>query len=233
MTKDKDFKRLVRARMQKTGESYAAARASLVAKGTADGAPPLPDDYEKVAGMTDAAVEKATGKGWREWTAALDRVGAASWKHRAIAAHLHDELGVPSWWTQMIAVGYERLRGLRATGQRRDGSYEVSKSKTLAAPVSAAWKAFAEKRERRKWLPDLELTVTTATKPKSMRIRLDDGSRLDVYFTSKATAKSTKGAPKCAVTIQHRALPDAATKDRVRAMWTERLEALRRVLEPA
>lgn len=30
MTKDKDFKRLVRARMEKTGQSYAAAKASLL-----------------------------------------------------------------------------------------------------------------------------------------------------------------------------------------------------------
>jgi uncharacterized protein YndB with AHSA1/START domain len=220
MTKDKDFKRLVRARMQKTGESYAAARAKLFAKA----APPLPANYEKVAGMTDAAVEKATGKGWPEWTAILDRAGAASWKHRAIAEHLHGPLGVPSWWTQMIAVGYERLRGLRATGQRRDGSYEVSKSKTLGVPVSAVWKAFSEKRARSRWLPDLDLDITTATKPKSMRIRLGDGSRLDAYFTSKSAAK-------CGVTLQHRALPDAKAKERMRAFWTERLEALRAMLE--
>jgi uncharacterized protein YndB with AHSA1/START domain len=220
MTKDRDFKRLVRARMEKTGESYAAARASLLAKV----APPLPDDYEKIAGMTDAAVEKATGKAWPEWVAILDRAGAASWEHRAMSEHLHGPLAVPNWWTQMIAVGYERLRGLRATGQRRDGSYEVSKTRTLAVPVSVAWKSFSEKRTRNRWLRDLELTITTSTKPKSMRIRLGDGSRLDAYFTSKSSAK-------CAVTLQHRALPDAETKERMRAFWTERLEALRAMLE--
>ena len=32
MTTQKDFKRLVRGRMQKTGESYTAARASLLAQ---------------------------------------------------------------------------------------------------------------------------------------------------------------------------------------------------------
>ena len=31
MTRQKSFKRLVRARMEKTGESYSAARASLLA----------------------------------------------------------------------------------------------------------------------------------------------------------------------------------------------------------
>ena len=33
MTTQKDFKRVVRARMQKTGESYTAARAHVVGRG--------------------------------------------------------------------------------------------------------------------------------------------------------------------------------------------------------
>ena len=227
MTKDRDFKRLVRARMQKTGESYAAARARLLSQ-KEDWAqtPPLPAEYEKLAGMTDGAVARATGKTWPEWVGLLDEAGAASWEHRAIAEHLHGPLGAGDWWAQMIAVGYERLRGLRAPGQRRDGSYEVGKSKTFAAPVGLAWTAFSAKRERKKWLPDLDLTITTATKPKSMRIRLDDGSRLDVYFTAKGKAKS-------AVAVQHRALPDAEAKERMKAFWAERLEALRKLVEGA
>jgi len=86
MPKDKDLKRLIRARMTKTGESYTAARANLVtgpASPASDPAPPLPDDYEKVAGMSDAAVSKSTGKTWPEWTAILDAADAVSMEHRA------------------------------------------------------------------------------------------------------------------------------------------------------
>ena len=63
MPKDKDLKRLIRARMDKTGESYTAARAHVV------GAPPapLPEDHETVAGMRDEKVADATGRTWPEW----------------------------------------------------------------------------------------------------------------------------------------------------------------------
>jgi hypothetical protein len=57
-----------------------------------------------------------------------------------------------------------------------------------------------------------------------MRIRLDDGSRPDAYFASKSPEK-------CAVSLQHRALPDAKAKERMRAFWTHRVEALRAMLE--
>ena len=45
MPKDKDLKRLARRRMEKTGESYAAARAQLLKKKN-----PMPRDYAKLAG---------------------------------------------------------------------------------------------------------------------------------------------------------------------------------------
>ncbi len=94
MTKDKDLKRLIRARMEKTGESYTSARANLLAAAP----PPLPDDYEKLAGMSDAAVSKATGKTWVEWTEILDRVRAAEMEHRAIADFVYANHEISGWW---------------------------------------------------------------------------------------------------------------------------------------
>ena len=55
---------------------------------------------------------------------------------------------VPDWWTQMVTVGYERIKGLRARGQRRDGSYEATKSKVFAVPLGRLYRAFADKRTR-------------------------------------------------------------------------------------
>jgi len=34
----------------------------------------------------------------------------------------------------MVAVGYERIRGLRDRGQRLDGWYEMNKNRTFGAP---------------------------------------------------------------------------------------------------
>jgi len=215
MTKDKDFKRLVRARMEKTGESYTAARAHLLAKSPQ----PLADDYESLAGMKDDAVRKSTGRSWPEWAALLDRVGAAGWKHAEIARWLRETHDVPGWWSQMVTVGYERLRGLRDKGQRRGGGYDVNKSKTVRVPLSELWGAFADEVARARWLGDEKLTIRTANEPKSMRVRLAGDAPLDVYFEAKGDAKAT-------VTLQLRELPDRESADRARALWGERLEAL-------
>src|SRR5512141_590280 len=112
--------------MQKTGESYTAARHQLLAKKET----PNPD-YAARAGMSDASVRSATGRGWAEWVALLDSAAAASKPHRDIVRHAAGP-SVTSWWSQMVTVGYERIRGLRERGQRRGGSYEAGKSRTFA-----------------------------------------------------------------------------------------------------
>ncbi len=84
----------------------------------------------KVAGIGDAAVQAKTGKTWAQWCQVLDRAGARKMNHTAIATYLYDELGVPGWWCQMVAVGYEQARGLREKHQTPTG-YEISVSKTL------------------------------------------------------------------------------------------------------
>ena len=53
MPRDKDLKRLVRARMKKTGEAYTAARAQVLRKSPKP-ATPSPE-YAKLAGMADDA----------------------------------------------------------------------------------------------------------------------------------------------------------------------------------
>lgn len=94
-------------------------------------------------GISDAALSAATGRTWAHWFAVLDEQGAAGapasagrprgpgWPHPQIARWLHDEHGVDAWWCQGITVGYEQARGMRLPGQRADGTFEVSASKTL------------------------------------------------------------------------------------------------------
>ena len=94
MPSHKDFKRLVRARMQKTGESYTAARAHLIKNGEAAprtaelrnlGTQEQVRDFATLAGMSDAAVKAGSGCTWGSWVAALDAVNAHEWPHRSIA----------------------------------------------------------------------------------------------------------------------------------------------------
>ena len=144
MPTNKDFKRLVRARMEKTGEAYTAARANLlkrsptpsVSSARTASASSAGANYARLAGMSDAAIKKATGCDWDKWVFCLDYVGAQDWSHRAIADHVHTAYKVKDWWTQMVTVGYERIKGCARIGQRRDGGFEANKSKTLNASAA-------------------------------------------------------------------------------------------------
>jgi uncharacterized protein YndB with AHSA1/START domain len=229
MPTNKDLKRLVRARMTKTGEAYTTARARLLARKQPKPAPRAADatpDYAKLAGMSDAAIAAKTGCDWERWVRALDRAGAHEWSHRAIAVYVGKTYRIPGWWTQMVTTGYERIKGLRAIGQRRDGRYEASKSKTFSVPVGRLYRAFHDARTRRRWLPDVKPTVRTATRDKTMRVTWPDGSSVELYFASK-------GAGKSQVAVQHGKLPDRAAVDGLKAYWTERLGALQETLTAA
>jgi uncharacterized protein YndB with AHSA1/START domain len=223
MPTNKDFKRLVRGRMQKTGESYTAARAQLLKKRATPApqppASPAPADYARLAGMSDVAVKEKTGCDWGRWVMALDFVQAHTWSHRAIAEYVHEKYKVPDWWSQMVTVGYERIKGLRQRGQRRDGGFEATKSKTISAPVEAVYRAFADARTRRRWLPDVKVTVRTASPHKSVRMTWDDGTSVEVWLTRR-------GAGKSQAQVQHRRLASAEQAEERKRYWEERLGAL-------
>jgi hypothetical protein len=245
MPVNKDLKRLVRARMKKTGEAYTTARAQLLkkrsprhppasaARTVARAATPVPTppasavpdpaEYERLAGMSNAAIKAKTGCDWARWVWALDRNGAAELPHREIARHIHDKYKLTGWWAQTVTVGYERIRGLREIGQRRGGAYEASKSKTFNVPVARLYRAFADPRVRSRWFGGQEHTVRTAAPNKTMRLGWSDDTIVSVYFTPKGAARSQ-------VAIQHLKLPDRATAMRMKEFWSERLRALEREL---
>jgi hypothetical protein len=235
MTSQKDFKRLVRARMQKTGESYTAARAKLLAKparsrttkrasATKTPATKPPAEYAKLAGMSDAVVKEKTGCQWDRWVKSLDRNGAAEMPHREIVALVQTKYKVGDWWAQMVTVGYERIKGLRARGQRRDGSYEATKSRTFDVPIAALHHAFADAATRRKWLADTSATVRTSTPPKSIRLGFDDGSIVAVGFTSKGDARSMAA-------LSHAKLKSKDEVEAVKNKWGEWFDRLVEVVE--
>ena len=220
MTKQRTFKRRVRERMAKTGESYTAARRMLIAQG---GHPdtPVPEFEPPVAEDTLAA---ATGRGWQAWFEALDGWGAASRSHTEIARWLRDEQGVDGWYSQSITVGYERARGLRAPGERPDG-FAVGASRTIAVPVERLFAAFTDDALRERWLPGADLRVRTATAPRTARYDWEDGfTRVIVGFEDLGEAKSR-------VALSHERLPDADAADEMKAWWRERLADLKSQLE--
>ena len=171
MTRQRTFKRRVRARMAKTGESYTAARRMLIAAGDR---PSRPAEFEPP--VSEARVVEATGRGWQDWFAVLDEWEAAKRSHTEIARWLRTDRGVPGWYAQSITVGYERARGLRAPGERPDG-FAVGATRTVAVPVERLFAAFDDEGERARLLPGAELTCAHGDRAEVGPLRL--GGRLD------------------------------------------------------
>src|SRR5437870_5555573 len=129
---------------------------------------------KQAARMSDAAVQTGTGKTWIEWFALLDAAGAHKMNHKQIVALLYAKHNVGPWWQQMVTVTYEQARGLREKHETPAG-YQISVSKTIAVPVRALFKAWADEKIRRRWLRDHNFTVRKATPARSMRITWVDG----------------------------------------------------------
>lgn len=221
MTKQRSFKRLVRARMEKTGESYSAARTALLT------ATDEPKAAEKAPLATsDESIRQRTGRGWEEWFDLLDQWGAGKRTHREIARWVAEQQGIVplAWNAQAVAGSYERARGQRAVGEHPDG-FRASTTKTVAVPVEQLYDAFVVAGERKGWLPDGELRERKARKPTSAHFDWgDNGTRVHVTFTAKDSNKST-------ATVSHERLGDAAERDRMKAFWRDRVTTLKRELE--
>jgi hypothetical protein len=232
MPQNKDLKRLVRARMKKTGEAYTAALARINSKPRttpASGATSpsalraKSKDYAVAAGISDAAVKAKTGCTWERWVKTLDHHGAERMSHREIATLVNEKYKIDGWWSQNVTVGYERIKGLRARGQRRDGTFETSKSRTFDVSVTALFDAWADAGVRRRWLKDATVKVRTATAPKSMRLDWNDHTIIAVGFAAKGKSKSS-------VAVQHTKLPDKETANHLKQYWSDQLDALKEVL---
>lgn len=247
MPKQKDLKRLTRARMEKTGESYTAARGTLLAKRdrravTDEGGPPeppaaappapaaptpaAPPDYAALSGVSEETILARTGHGWRHWVETLDAQRAHARPHGEIAELVHRSGEISGWWTQAVTVGYERIKGLRAIGQRRDGAFEATKSKTLAVPLDTVRRAFTDPALRARWLPGTTPTLRKSASPSSLRLTWEDGTPVDVWLTSKGDAKTQ-------LAIAHRKLASKAEAEERKAYWGERLGVLGEVLAEA
>ena len=254
MPTQKIFKRRVRARMTKTGESYTAARRQLLHKAagavepavdtpTANLAPvrgeeapgataEAPESHGTTAAavppdalvVADDAMLRATGKRHAEWFALLDAWGGTDHTHTEIARWLSETHGVPGWWTQSVTVSYERARGLRARHQMRDG-FSVSATKTVAATPERAFAAFTNARLRGRWLPGVQLRQRPTRAAWSARFDWSDPpSRVIVGVAPKGTDKTL-------VYVTHEQLPDAESGERLKRAWRESLVELKGFLE--
>lgn len=180
--------------------------------------------------ISDEAVRAKTGKTWKEWFALLDKAEAKKMSHPEIAACVSIFAcvsragGIGPWWRQMVAVSYEQARGLREKHEKPSG-YEISVSRTIAAPVNAVYRAWVDDKVRAKWLPEKSITIRRSTENKSVRITWSDGK------TSLEVRLYPKGERKCQVTAQHSKLSDATAAEKMKNYWAKALDQLKQMIE--
>jgi hypothetical protein len=95
-------------------------------------------------------VERATNRSWDDWLRFMDRIDAPSLDHQEIALKVYEELDGTvdqlGWWTQAVTVAYEQYIGRRIPGQRADGTFQMSVSRSTGLDMDELmkkWSAFA------------------------------------------------------------------------------------------
>ncbi|WP_144276326.1 hypothetical protein [Demequina sp. NBRC 110053] len=226
MTTQESFKKRVRARMSATGERYAAARRALVAQKA-----PTGDGWAAQPEHTDAAIKMATGSSWDEWVARIDAGPGRTASHTEIAAWVNEHSDIGGWWAQGVTVGYERITGMRLPGQMPDGTFTVSRSRTVAVPPGQLRELLEDDESRAALLPGLTATRASKTGVKSPRFALVDSADADggdgsgeglgrVQFAFGAAAKGTK------LTVTHEKLETYAATGPWKEFWSDWLATL-------
>lgn len=131
------------------------------------------------------SIEKATGIVWNEWVETLDELNGRELGHAEIARLAHDQLDgkidSPGWWSQGVAVAYEQHIGRRAPGQRADGTYEVSVTKTMVMSRDDAFTRVRQTLDRLEEIGGTKLSdVRTSTTPVRhyWKASVSDGSKI-------------------------------------------------------
>lgn len=163
-----------------------------------------------MSGMSDEAVKAATGKDWSKRRTFLDKTGAAENPHKQIVFDLHAK-GLPGWWAQSVTVGYERMIGRRAVGQRCDGAFWASASRMVVGDIDTAlarWLSLIGDRvDYGDAVAEGPPRVSESANWRYWKLDLDDGSRVSVTICSK-------GADKAILAVGHEKVADAGAAAR-------------------
>ncbi len=201
------------------------------------------------AGVSDAAVERATGRNWKQWQSALDRAGAREWPHKEIAIYLGEKHGLSPWWRQMVTVGYEKAIERRVLGQTAETGFQIGVQSTLPLDIDQAWELIASRRGATLWLGATPRAVrfevgssytthegvggTFRVVVPRKRLRLtwhpknwDSASTLQVTLVAGSGGKTS-------IRFHQEKLHDATARAEMKAHWQQVLAALRAEVDGA
>lgn len=162
------------------------------------------------------AIAAATGLDWDAWVAHLEAEGGAALDHRGLVAAARRRLAHidnPGWWAQSVAVAFEQHLGRRAPGQRQDGTFEASVSRTHGGTLDQAIGAWRDIIGGRRALGgtafDGDATETATPAYRRWRVSLADGTRVRVQASLRGD--------RALLTATWERLPDADARDSRRA----------------
>lgn len=190
--------------------------------------------------MNIESIEQATGLSWPEWLVFFESVGAKDLTHPQIARHAYEHIvasGVlddtaanargrqnsSGWWSQNVTVAYEQHIGRRKPGQRADGTYEVSVTKSIGSDMADAFVWWMDMVAGQKEFNGVELDgePRTSVTPVAHNWRADlaDGSKLLVSASLRNSSKAM-----IAITVQK--LSSSKDAEQWRAYWKQFLSDL-------
>ncbi|WOP17818.1 hypothetical protein [Raineyella sp. LH-20] len=177
------------------------------------------------------AIEAAGGIGWDDWCRWLDDRGGRDLDHGALAALAAERLtggpDNPLWWAQSVAVAYEQQIGCRLPGQRPDGTFFVSVTRTLPLEPEAAMTAWTTYVAEGGSIVGSTLAGSTLAedartsvtpKRRYWRTSFTDGSSFQIAVEAAA------GGSRVTATQERLTTPEA--KERSRQIWRTVLAAL-------
>ena len=170
------------------------------------------------------SVERATNKSWEDWLAFMDRIGAKKLNRHQIATEVLGELmgkiENPGWWTQAVTVAYEQYIGRRIPGQRPDGTFQTSVSKSTQLSMQElidAWTGFAAKDKDVLKNIKGDVRVSGTDRRISWRTKAADGS--DIMVISEP-----KGNGTASIVVQLNGLATQELNAEAKAKWSTIVE---------
>jgi hypothetical protein len=243
MTQAAKLKTVIRARAAKTGESYTAARRQVLdarprtlltpPRPPVVEAPPAKDPRVPRGELSNRTAIKSTGHDLEHWFRVLDRFGKKNGHTRA-ADYLYSEHKVQGWHAQMITVTWERARGLRQENQSCTGTFQVSVSRAIDAPVEWIVDFINEAKSRKRWLEGASPALAKALEDafaagKSMELKKPGYARLRYKWLSSVVELRLTGKPgaKSSLVADSSDLPDADAVAVRREAFSQALDRLR------
>lgn len=166
------------------------------------------------------AIATATETPWDEWLNYLDKKNAKNLSHKEIAELAYAKLKAShksaGWWSQSVALAYEQCIGRRQPGQRSDGTYEISVTRTMGATLDSAMQSWLRYTKGKQGLSGSSISQDpTSTKtPRRLHwgCNLQDGTRVNVDLYQKTPEKVL-------FSISHIRLLDSEAADERKKHW--------------